>query len=497
MPAHVHSVPAPDPPPAATAPAPANTRLTLAGGLYTITFDHLEGTFAGQLTASGHVTVLHQDIRISADQAVVNLTTQDVEATGHVQVTNPEGTFTAAMLRYNAKTGAAEGTELETRYDDFSVRAASFRLVPAPRAGQPPTLTALQGAITSCTFDHPDYLLSAQSIQLTPRRSLTVRGSTLWLFGLRLIRLPRLSFNLAPSTGGQRRESLLPPIGYSQATGVFATFSLATRLGAGTSGHTTLTLSSKLFLSGGLDLNQVAGQPIGVAVTAREQEPRYGYPTLLLDRLPEIHRTYSKHSPSGTGYLSLVSDIGAGHYIQHHPLQVGNRVFGRAALVWAAPGTSTFPILGVGISDAVEGGNHYTLLGADIGYRSVLSPIAAGRLEFLIDGVRGRTPFAFDRLESPTRVRLALDSEDPRLGGTIGITYDLSHRHLNDLSFTLAHTLKCIRPSIGYHFQNRQILIGLSIPALEGVSSLFHRGRRPGPPSYTWQEGEALPTGGQ
>ncbi|HET6382067.1 MAG TPA: hypothetical protein VFJ58_01640 [Armatimonadota bacterium] len=467
-----------------------------ASGPVEMSADTIHGTFAGQLEAHGSVTVTHQDVTIHADEMTFDLRSELLQALGHVRVDTPMGVLGANSLTYDLRTRASSGTALNARIGAFSLRAARFEVALAA-PGALSVITAYDGAVTSCTFDHPDYLLSAHSIRLAQGRSLTVRGAAVSLFGARLITLPRITFDLRPRRRGEHHASVLPSFGYTSAAGPEMRFGSTAHLGPATTGRFTVALSEKLGISGSLTLTDVAGLPLDLTLARREEVPRYGHPYLTLDRLPEIGKSLRTDHQYAGGVVSLLGQASGGYYHEYRPGAQGTRILGRAAIVWQPAPTESHGVAGVGLSVAQYGGRNYSIGGVEIGYQTRLSDEMRGRLIFYVNGSRGHTPFRFDQLQTPTRVEFLVDSSNPAFGYTVDINYDLAGRHLNDLELSVAHTLKCIRPSIGYRFQSREILFGLSIPALEGLASRIRPGRAHpliAPPVYTWNDGDSLPT---
>lgn len=470
-----------------------STAANLTGPI-TVQADELSGDAAGggHLLGKGHVTVTRGSTSIFADEVDVDLKTQMVSASGAVRIENPLGTLYATSLTYNAK-GESTGAGLVGRIAGFSIRAARFQIIPQA-GGKGPVVLAMNGAVTSCTFDHPEYLLSARQIRLSPGSTLDLRGAGISLLGVRLITVPHAALSLKPGAK-PGSGTTLPGIIYSGTTGPGLRYSIKTKLGAGSVGYLNLTFSTRLGLSGGLDLTRVAGTPIELRIIRREQDPRRQFSRLTVDRLPELHLPVLALTGRGNHPVSIVTDVFAGYYHENPTRVSDRRLLGRIGALYGPTVSVTHPVLGIAVSEALYSHSNYTMFGIQAGYQSQLTQALVGRAVVEMSSTRGRTPFAFDFVEAPHRVDVALENTNTNFGWSLDTVYDLDRKQLYDTEFSFSHLLKCLRPTIGYRFRDSTLSFSVGIPALENAERLLSapRAAQQAPKlNYSWTDSDPM-----
>ena len=170
-----------------------------------------------QLTYGGELT-------LSADQADANFVAGTYDLHGHVRIHETDTTLKAQEVTFNgpASSGVASNAEIDRSY--YTIRAPRI-------AGTPELITAYGGDFTTVPNGGPaDYYLRSQTITLDAgKRRGTLKNATLYLFGTRLVTIPRLTFGLGGSGGGTRRALVIPTIGVSSRYGTFLAFGNTTR----------------------------------------------------------------------------------------------------------------------------------------------------------------------------------------------------------------------------------------------------------------------------
>ncbi|MCA1597371.1 MAG: hypothetical protein LC772_13250 [Chloroflexi bacterium] len=424
-------------PPAPRPAAPARRSLSLVdgGGTITLRADRVSGSLGvGPVVAAGHVVVTRGSISIRADMATYDPSAHTVSAVGNTEVDTPYGIINASSLNYDVANGGGSGAALQATIEGFSLRAERFQLVPPAAPGDAVVVIAQNGAITSCTFDHPDYLLSARWIRLQPRNSVKLQGMSASVFGARLISLPYVSFSLRPKTRTAAHSSP-PGIGFGVITGPFVRWSTGTHLAPGVNSQEQVELSTKMGLTGGVTLQQVGGTPLQFSLYHRYEIPRYQYSRLTIDKTPEASSLYTGHT--------------------------------------------------------------YAIGGIEAGYEAQISREIQAAAVLSTNTTAGHTPFAFDVLEAYRTLELRATSSNVKWGWNLDAIYDVQHRRLYDGQISIAHLLKCLRPYLGLQLRNRQVIFGVTIPAftnLEPVRTQPVYSPGAGLPSFTWNEGESLPT---
>lgn len=233
-----------------------------AGPLNRPHFDGPRLTYGGELT-------------LSAGQADADLAAGTYHLRGGVRIHETDTTLKAQEVTFNGRASGGVATDAEIDRAYFTIRAPRIE-------GTPELLTAYGGDFTTVPNGGPaDFYLRSQTITLdSQKRRGTLRNATVYLFGARLVTIPRLTFGLAGPGGGSRRAVAIPTVGYSSRYGAFLAFGSNTRL-------MRLPLQYRLLLP--------ARQTIQAAVTSSQTlyTPRvqsapaapYTGPTTLLDRI--------------------------------------------------------------------------------------------------------------------------------------------------------------------------------------------------------------------
>ena len=176
---------------------------------------HLEAvrvTYGGELT-------------LDADQADADLTAQHYDLRGHVRAHETDTTLRAGEITFGGPAQSATATD--------ALLSRSFYTIRAPRiVGTPTLITAYNGDFTTVPNGGPaDYYLRAQTITLDSMRHRgTLRNATLYLFGTRLVTIPRLSFGLGGGGGAAGHHVVIPTVGVSSRYGTYVAFGNNTRI---------------------------------------------------------------------------------------------------------------------------------------------------------------------------------------------------------------------------------------------------------------------------
>ena len=178
---------------------------------------------------AGDVQITYGSRHLRADTVRLNNETGEVEAEGHVRLTDTRGdeTINASRGNYNLRTGtgrfydavgsvglhreAASSATGRLGLQNSNPFLFSGRIV--EKTG-PEDYTVYDGTVTSCLLPHPDWLFSGHRFAINGGK-LQSRGATFRLLGVPLLFFPYLT---APVTGEQRQSGLLIPELPSEST---------------------------------------------------------------------------------------------------------------------------------------------------------------------------------------------------------------------------------------------------------------------------------------
>ncbi len=170
----------------------------------------------GSVTATGNVVVEFTD---PTDNSITTLTTPDfaynavtgiATSVGPVRIQRSEGTFLGDHMVYNVKTreGSVDNAIVETDY--FRMRG---KKITAKADG---SYELFDGTFTTCIHAHPDYLVKAHTLTVTPGKVILARDVTFYAGSTRLITLP--SYKISLHSGG---GAPTPLPGYNTTDGIF------------------------------------------------------------------------------------------------------------------------------------------------------------------------------------------------------------------------------------------------------------------------------------
>jgi len=168
----------------------------------------------------GAVNIEFEGVRLEAAAAVLNLATGDVYAEGPVALRDDShgARLTCESIVYNMRThrGRAEGARLvlklprvagsRGRIERGEVGTAVVQATSIFREGRR-RFVAEDAYVTSCGFAEPHWRLSVRRVEAVPGESLTVRGATLRMGRVPVLRLPRYTMDLSEGARHMRIDA--------------------------------------------------------------------------------------------------------------------------------------------------------------------------------------------------------------------------------------------------------------------------------------------------
>ncbi len=250
-------------------------------------FETYEESGARIVTASGRVraTVTGSEGEdaprtmavITADVMTANMEARTLSARGNVTILSEMGAASGEALEYRWAEGAGRAENVTFRQYGITFRAGALEIARARQA-------AYDVEFSTCGLDNPDFLVSADRIEIVPEKRIEARGVVVELFRRRVVRLPRLLYRLGAGRAQARQALPVARPGYSQASG----FSVAQPIPMGRDFDAEVEPTTRAGLRGRL-LYQPEGIPSLYADLAWKQEEgvRDRRP-VLVSRMPEV-----------------------------------------------------------------------------------------------------------------------------------------------------------------------------------------------------------------
>ena len=145
---------------------------------------------------------------------------------GHVRLHETDTTLKAAEVTFSGKTRRGTATDALLTQGLYTLRADTM-------GGTPELITAEGVDLTTVPPDQrPDYHVRAQTLTLDEKTHRGVlRNATVFLFGARLLTVPRVTFHAGGGGGEARRHVTIPVIGVSARYGTYVALGSGLRLG--------------------------------------------------------------------------------------------------------------------------------------------------------------------------------------------------------------------------------------------------------------------------
>ncbi|HEX4943815.1 MAG TPA: LPS-assembly protein LptD [Usitatibacteraceae bacterium] len=181
--------------------------------------DHISGSEAKSVTATGNVSLRQRGAAINADRLEYSLETDTAVATGNVRLERLGDSATGPRLVYRIEQGTGE---MESPVFDFPKREdrRSASRASAERAileGEDRN-RFLRAEYTTCPVPRDDWTLKVSELVIDGKRQVgTAWNSTVWFLGVPILYSPWLSF----PTNNARKTGFLPPTFGSSGRGGF------------------------------------------------------------------------------------------------------------------------------------------------------------------------------------------------------------------------------------------------------------------------------------
>ena len=232
------------PPPPVIAPAPSETAPAPAPPDGLPGFDSFVGSLSGPLNRP-HIndfrTIYGHEVTFNADQADADLRAGRRHYTlgGHVRLHETDTTLRAENIVFDGTTQSAVALNAILSQKVFTIHSARIEgrsVRGATPAEDAETLTVTDADLTTVRpGERVDLRLHAQTITLEPTATKAgrntrkayrgvLRNASLYLFGTRLLTIPRITFHTGAGGDAAQRQTVLPTVGVSARYGTYLAF---------------------------------------------------------------------------------------------------------------------------------------------------------------------------------------------------------------------------------------------------------------------------------
>jgi LPS-assembly protein len=173
-----------------------------------IAYDRVQNSYV----AEGKVEVWQNDRKLAADRVILNATTNEVEATGHVILVQGNDVLRSESMKINLETnlGIIIQGSLFLKQQNFYLRGEEIE-----RLGED-TYRVRQGSFTTCEGDWPAWRFTGKETVVTLEEYASIWGATFQVKNIPLLYSPYLIF---PVKTQRQSGFLIPRITYSDTAG--------------------------------------------------------------------------------------------------------------------------------------------------------------------------------------------------------------------------------------------------------------------------------------
>jgi hypothetical protein len=476
--------------------------------------------------ATGGVTVIQGNTRLTADNMTYDVDTGDVVAEGNVVFTEPGYTVRGERITYNTGTRQVHAESAETVVNGVIIRARAID-------ADPSKYTAGSASVTTCDRPRPHYRLTARTITITPNDRIVARHVGVWLLGARLFEVPEVTAHIGGGQG-DGGPSLLPRFGRDSHDGFYLAKVLPLIQSPRLYVDVDSRLSVKRGLLGGFDTAAPAGKALQLIGALKYRDiasnQRTGFTEV--DRLPEIgllwvspppapraprrrparsrgaHRggaatpeleaapvaepvyrplaqvgSDAEHQPAllrppepGRWYLRAQTTLG---YFHQHEADVNSTEvpsLWHGRLDFRATGSRaglriaglSLPVLQLFLRQSYYGeGSAYSVVGVGARREWRLTDHWSSGLQSFAHYTSGQTPFQWDQVEIRNELQPAFTYT---AGGTTlrwVYRFDLDRSQVFNQVYSIARVFHCVEPRLSYSTRHSQIYLDVRIVGLQ------------------------------
>lgn len=438
--------------------------------------------------AEGDAEVQWGARRVQAQRIEGDMESGWITATGGVLFSDERGTLRASQMRFNIKTREGGLSDVHGEIEGVFITAGSLR-------SDGSTLTMQDVTLTTCDKQPPDLLLSARSLSLTSALRIRARHVSLSAWGNKLITVPYLSRRIGRREPG---EPLLPQVGYSRRRGVMLYYGDLLPQGWGqvrygvrvftrhdpeirvdllrrldhAGDHEPLRRLEPTERPGVSFLETVSTHDWRASLDSHAKQGAF-FSMLANSPVENLQRTDLYLRGAELGYQTvhplsggvLETEWRLGRLRESPTLVTANRTL--AIVRWQSQTVEIGRKMGADVvlearAAAYSGSEGYSWIRAQWGVYGDAGDYLQMGAGLSFAATCGRSPFAFDQLETRREARFRL-----RLGGRWGADvlgmWDIEHHRWRDWQVALTLPAHCVQPRILWSYQQRQLQVQLSL----------------------------------
>ena len=143
-----------------------------------------------EVVATGNIEVIYKGAKLTCNRLRVNMQTKEGLAEGNARVDDAQGVVTGEKIVYDFanKTGVIYNADF--RANPYFGKARKVEKISDTE------FICKRGYFTTCSLDHPHYRFASKKITMIPQDKMQAQGTTLYLWNIPLIYLPRFNYSM-------------------------------------------------------------------------------------------------------------------------------------------------------------------------------------------------------------------------------------------------------------------------------------------------------------
>ena len=139
----------------------------------TVNGDNVEySTDSKEVTASGNVSIIYKDTKLTCEKIKINTETKEAEATGNVRLEDKKGIIEGEKIQYNFQNKTGVISDARFRSNPYFGKAEKLDKISDSE------FIGYRSYVTTCSYDQPHYRLKSKKVDFFPGDKVKIRGVT-------------------------------------------------------------------------------------------------------------------------------------------------------------------------------------------------------------------------------------------------------------------------------------------------------------------------------
>lgn len=403
----------------------------------------------GDLFAKGNVHIQKDTDILQSDLLRGNSKRNEIWSDGAATLTRPGVTLNGTGLRYNYNLHTGSMNHAKGKVDNFYTSAETINVAPGH-------MVIIDGTVTGCPAEVPDYHISASKVELWPGDKMIAYDAKFWFKDTVLFSMPKYQTSL--EQGGSTAP--FPRLGFSTDRGLSIAQYLEYPVTPGVAAYTDQAYYTKagykpayglVSRTGSYTAKLNHGQEYNSDDEWIKKEPEFSV-KLKPIRIGETGLTANFNAAWGKWIEGAVSGSRQDYnfYLAHEPIKIGNRVS---------------LSLGAGY-EAIRYG--YDNSQNNVFYiDTTVTAQPSDRLEtwagYRYKNQSGTSPYEFDRFDTNSELNGGFMYKLDKMNGLgVKMTYEIDNDHVKDLDYTWRRNMHCWEADITYRAKREQVSVKVS-----------------------------------